>query len=432
MKLPNQEEIINSLINNSIKDFNEYINNDKDFENVKQSQILNTIEKINSFIPENKINPKILEKNFIENLLKLFELIIQDKEFSDTNERLFNNVLSLFKRIQIGKGFYIEENSEKFGKYLLLLTESIKFKSQYRDFYINSLKEISEHLYKKETYEKFLKDLIDNEFINYIFLSIENYYEDQIVNREINNTLCAICINSEELGKYIVEKGGAANILNELKFLLKKDDPVSESIKFSSWRFIDTLVKENSTMETFLELKGADLIQKYINKHFEENEEKKNKGSFLNLKREKTPIEYYLTKSTINLTKEKQKDILNENSNKFNQQKEEMFLEEQNSKKEKRIDKGKGLNLLKKTSFFGNIMGLGDTNSILNEENSTTEKPNKKINIFKKLISKSMKKKKESPQYLVYCIKIIDTNIKQGRKDFNDPKLFRTIMKLIK
>jgi hypothetical protein len=162
MKLPNQQELINSLINNSISDFNEYINNEKEFDQVKQSQILNTVEKINSFIPENKMNPKIVEKIFVENSLKLFELISEDKEFSDTNERLFNNVLSLFKRIQISKEFFKEDNSVNIAKYLRLLVESIKFKSQYRDFYINSLKECSDHLYKKETYEKYFQDLIDN------------------------------------------------------------------------------------------------------------------------------------------------------------------------------------------------------------------------------------------------------------------------------
>ena len=84
MKLPNQEEIINSLINNSINDFNRYIESEDEFDHVKQSKILNTIEKINSFIPENVVNvrnPKILEENFIKNSLKLFDLTMPIKNF---------------------------------------------------------------------------------------------------------------------------------------------------------------------------------------------------------------------------------------------------------------------------------------------------------------------------------------------------------------
>jgi hypothetical protein len=443
MKLPNQEELINSLINNCINEYNEIINIEKEFNNNKQSQILNTLEKINSFITENKTNPnpKILETKFIKNSLDLFNKIINDKEFTDVNEKLFNNILSLFKRIQIGKGFSNPEKFFYFENYLRLLIESIKYKSHYRNYFINSLKEISDNLFNKETYDKYLIKLINNEFIDSIFSSIENYYEDQIVNREVNNTLCAICINSEELGKYIVEKGGLAKILDELKFIIKKDDLSSEIIKFSSLRFIDTLVKDNSTMDNFLELKGGELILKIINSHFDkddnqnDNDDRENLNLNINLsnsknKKEKITIDEYLTNTTINLTKDKQIDCLDENIFKFNQQKSENFNEDNISSRIFSISKGSNLNLLKKTSFLGNITGL--TNNFSNEINLNDNLNKETKNIFSKLISSKKKRKNESPQYLVYCIKIIDTNIKQGKRDFNDPKLFRNIIKLIK
>jgi hypothetical protein len=439
MKLPNQEELINSLINNSINEFNEILSNEKEFNNVKQNQILNSLEKINSFISENKINSnqKILETNFIKNSIELFKKIINDKEFTDTNEKLFNNILSLFKRIQIGKGFSNPENAKYFENYLILLIESIKYKSHYKNFYINSLKEISQHLLKKETYDNYLINLINYEFIDCIFSNIENYYEDQTVNREMNNTLCAICVNSEELGKYILDKGGLAKIIDELKFLVKKDDPLSEDIKFSSLRFIDTLVKDNISMENFLELKGGELILKIINIHFDKDENKNDNDKVENLassknKKEKVTIYEYLTTTTINLTKEKQKDSLDENSLRFNQQKNYDLYEENKSSAVNSISKRIDLNLIKKSSFFSNILGITNNFSNENENNSNKNLNKKTKNIFNKIISSKKKRKNESPQYLVYCIKIIDTNIKQGRKDFNDHKLFRNILKLIK
>ena len=85
----------------------------------------------------------------------------------------------------------------------------------------------------KDNFDKLLSEKIDNDFVDCLFASNENYLEDNSVSREINNTLCGLCINSETLAKYIVEKGGLANIIDELKFLVDQDDIKSENIKFS-------------------------------------------------------------------------------------------------------------------------------------------------------------------------------------------------------
>lgn len=391
----------------------------ENFENTKSRLLLN-LERINAYSSENKINPLLLELNFIESLLKLFSKSLEDSEISDTNEKMLFNLLSILKLINFSNGF---SDAKILDDFLNLLINGIKEKSHYKEFFINSLKNLCDYIYNKEKFENLLLKKINFEFIDSLFLSSENYLDDNEVGREINNTLCGLCIYSENLAKYIVEKGGLANIIEELKFSVKQDDEKSEIIKFSGLKFIDTLVKENSNMEKFIKLRGMELILKFINRFIEDEsiEQDINNNPVIQggMENNFLCLNDYSTNTTIVINDRKNNENLEVNSLKYNKE-----------------------NLDEK--YFGNN----------NQEESTAENNNKKSikinefvnglkNIFIKKTSnyieqqvvvqktQNKQKNKYSP-YLVYCINIIDTNFNQGRNEFNNPKLFKNIISLIR
>lgn len=413
------------------------------------------MEKINAFSIENKINPKLVDVNFIENMLKLFQKVLEDKEISDINEKLLFNVLVVFALIQKGKGFKNlgEQGKDLFNQYLVKLLETIKDKSHYRDLYIMSLCGLCKYIYNKENFEKFLADKINNEFVDSLFSSSENYLEDNQVSREINNSLCGLCINSENLAKYIVDRGGLANIIEELKFLVNEDDAQSENIKYSGLKFIDTIVTENSYMEKFIQLKGANLINKFLKRFFADEEQD---NSNENSNKNRLSISDYLTNTTINLFDDKKGNAFSEplapNSvgkklvSRFSL-KNVLFgnIEEGASHEMDNADLNsiagnnrRGMERFKKGSFIGDLLnnGVNNDDNSLNGDNlsrgGNRSFYKKSSNLFKPMLIKKTKNIQKFAPYLVYCIKIIDTNVKQGRQEFNNPKLFKNIISLIK
>ena len=328
------------------------------------------------------------------------------------------NLLSILKLINFSNGFL---DAKILDYFLNLLINGIKEKSHYKEFFINSLKNLCDYIYNKEKFENLFLQKINYDFIDSLFLSSENYLDDNEVGREINNTLCVLCINSENLAKYIVEKGGLANIIEELKFSVKQDDDKSEIIKFSGLKFIDTLVKENSNMEKFIKLRGPELILKFINRFIDdENIEQDNNNPLIQegMENNELCLNDYITNTTIVINDSKNNENLDVNSLKYNKE-----------------------NLDEK--YFGNN----------NQEESSAENNKKKIKVFEfvnnlknKFIKKTSnyieqqvvvqktqnKKKYKYSPYLVYCINIIDSNYKQGRNEFNNPKLIKKIISLIR
>jgi hypothetical protein len=65
------------------------------------------------------------------------------------------------------------------------------------------LKSLSGFLNNDEIYNKYLKDKIDNKFIDHLFDTQENYVDDLEVGKEINNILCNLCLKSEALAAQI-------------------------------------------------------------------------------------------------------------------------------------------------------------------------------------------------------------------------------------
>lgn len=421
---------------------------------------MNNLEKINAFSTANKINPKLLEKNFIENLLKQIHKALEDKEISDLNEKMLSNLLSVFALIQKGKGFKKlgEAGKALFNEYLLKLLEAIKAKSHYKDLFIFSLRSICKLIYNKENFEKLLADKINNDFIDGLFASSENYLEENQVSREINNTLCGLCINSDKLAKYIVERGGLANIIDELKFLVNEDDPQSENIKYSGLKFIDTIVTEDSNMEKFIQLKGANLINKFLKRFFADEENENSSGGGESAAKSRLAISDYLTNTTICLFNDKKQQSENEPSapsaagsklvTRFSL-KNVLFgnLEENASREMDNADLSsnfssaaagssrRGNERFKKGSFIGDFLNIGSSEEI--EGDSGNRGGNRSFykktsNLFKPMMIKKTKNVQKFAPYLVYCIKIIDTNVKLGRQDFNNPKLFKNIISLIK
>jgi hypothetical protein len=373
---------------------------------------------------------------------------------------MLSNLLSVFALIQKAKGFKKlgEAGKALFNEYLLKLLEAIKAKSHYKDLFIASLRSICKFIYNKENFEKLLSDKINNDFIDGLFASSENYLEENQVSREINNTLCGLCINSDKLAKYIVERGGLANIIDELKFLVNEDDTQSENIKYSGLKFIDTIVTEDSNMEKFIQLKGANLINKFL-KRFFADEENENSSSSESAAKSRLGISDYLTNTTISLFSDKNQQRENESSarsaagskmvTRFSL-KTVLFgnLEENASREMDNADlsfsaaagfgsgsSGRGKQRFNKGSFIGDFLNAGSAEELEAEgfgKGGNRSFYKKTSNLFKPMMIKKTKNVQKFAPYLVYCIKIIDTNVKLGRQDFNNPKLFKNIINLIK
>ncbi len=455
IKLPNQEQIVNNFIENAVESINNQISPNESMDNFDtlKNNILDNLEKINAFSTLNKINPNILERKFIENHLKLYKKALEDKEISDVNEKLLLNLLSISNLIQKGKAFKKDENKDLYEEYLNHLIDTIKNKSYYKDLFVMGLKHLCKAIYNSENFDNFLANKINEDFVDSLFSSNENYLEDSTVSREINNTLCGLCINSEKLANYIVEKGGLANIIDELKFLVYQDDPKSENIKYSGLKFINTLVNDKANMEKFIELKGANLINKFLKRFFVEDNN--DSSTSTSKSKSKLPISDYLTNTTICLfnaqKKENTDETPNSNFSKNNSQgnndnkfsfKNFLFgsLEESvsNNVDNPDITPSQEITLkraekFKKKSYIFDL--FNNENEVNNDDLRRTTKKSffkKTSNLFRPLILRSTKNIQKYTPYLVYCINIVDTNIKHGRQDFNITQMIKNMINLIK
>ena len=185
--------------------------------------------------------------------------------------------------------------------------EVIKKKPMYRDLYLNTLKNVEGCFHNDEIFKTVLEPLLDEELVNSLFDSIENYVEDIEVTKEINNILSGICMRNPALCKLIIDRGGLTNVMVELKAISKSNDAYANSVKLNGLKFIDSIINDESQLDKFLEAGGIDVIHNII---------KTDLGNWA----EHNPTELlYATKETfnfnvdnINMTK---KDIENKNPN---------------------------------------------------------------------------------------------------------------------
>lgn len=262
MKLLGKEKFLDTVINQAIKEINTICNKpdfkEKAYEESK-AQLLDNLEKINTYSNNDKIGEVVFEPSLLESFKKLQEQALSDQEITEHNDKMCFNLLNLQKKAF--ENSYLK-NSDKLTEedFVDMLIGIIKEKSHYRDAFLEALKTLSGFVLNKELFEKFLKDKVDKNLIDALFNANENYLEDLPVSSEINNLLCVICIRSDDLAKYIVEKGGLQNIIEEIRSLIKLNDPVSQSKKLFGLKFIESLVKDKENMEKFVQLKGADLV----------------------------------------------------------------------------------------------------------------------------------------------------------------------------
>lgn len=238
--------------------------------------ILENLEKINTFTNNDKIISEIFDENLLSNLKLVQEKFLADPDISELNDKICFNLLDLVKKAYKNN---LLKKSEKYNEedFIDLLISIIKEKSHFRDPLLEALKTLSKLILNQVLFDKIIKKKINNDFIDSLFNTSENYLEDLPISSEINNILCVICIRSEELKKYIVEKGGLQHIIDEIKSLLKLNDPISQSKKLFGLKFIESLVKDRENMEKFIKLKGADLVLNLMKISIQFQDEENNK-----------------------------------------------------------------------------------------------------------------------------------------------------------
>ena len=96
--------------------------------------------------------------------------------------------------------------------------------------------------------------------INAFFDNSENYVDDVEVTKEVNNMLSALCMKSKKLCQIIIDRGGLANVMEELKGNSKLNDEAANNAKLNGLKFINSLCKDEKQLDKFLAAGGLDLI----------------------------------------------------------------------------------------------------------------------------------------------------------------------------
>jgi len=238
---------------------------------IKQ-KLLNNLEIINSF-STNKTQFENLnnEEEFVPNLKTALDKIFQETSMTQVAEKLFNNLLSLLKKMNTLEAFDHEYTVQK-------LIDIIKNKSNLRDILLSATEEFLKYLIDEELYSKLLKGKLDNSFIDAIFDDIDNYLGDIVVSKELNNILRYLCLRDEQMATYIKKKGGLANVLEELKSNIGSDDANSKQMKLNAIKMLSSLCNDKEGMESFIVANGAELLNKILEEEAESYEERKPKN----------------------------------------------------------------------------------------------------------------------------------------------------------
>ena len=262
LKLPGQEKYVSDIITNTINKFNEYSKKDFAQDEVRQ-QLLNSLQIINSFVTNQELSELINNnEEFLENFKNVTENTFKEKELDSINEKLVSNELSLLTKLNNNKVFQYDFTVDK-------VIDIIKNKSKYQDILLNATDEMLKNLANQSSYEKYIANKVDNSFVDCIFDDIENYLGNIKVTKELNNILCYLCLYNEDLANYIKQKGGLANVLEELKLNINTNDKNSQFMKLSSLKMLYSLCKDKNGIESFLKAGGVDLLNKIIENEIE-------------------------------------------------------------------------------------------------------------------------------------------------------------------
>lgn len=207
LKIDGQEKILSDIIKNCIREIIEAVNNNKYHE--EKANILNNLEKINLFT----INPYLVtlmtdETDFPPALVKLTELSLYDPDNNtNENESLLSHEIALLKKIS--DSINDPYNSILVVKFNLTkdiidsILHAINDKNNYRDLLLDCLKMLSNYINNADIFYSYLKDKLDEKFIDKLNNIQENHLDDMEVTKEISNILCKLCMKSETLANHI-------------------------------------------------------------------------------------------------------------------------------------------------------------------------------------------------------------------------------------
>ena len=267
-QVPGQDKNAEELIKDAIVGFNEIIKNDSALPETKQ-KLLNNLEIINSFSTnKNQFENLNKEDDFIANLKGAFDKIFQETNITQVSEKIFNNLLSLLKKLNTLEAFDQEYTISK-------LIEVIKNKSNLRDILLSATEEFSKYIMDEELYSKLLKGKLDNSFIDAIFEDIDNYLGDIKVSKELNNILCYLCLRDEQMASHIKMKGGLSNVLEELKSSIDSNDANSKQMKVNGIKMLTSLCNDKDGIELLIKANGLELLNKILENEVESYEDYK-------------------------------------------------------------------------------------------------------------------------------------------------------------
>ncbi len=261
MKLPGQEKYAEDVVNEAINEFNENCKLDYKQPETK-AKLLGNIEVINAFSTNKKQIELLLQGEFVNNLNTVFDKTIEDNEVSQVNEKLLNNELSILSKIKANT----EYDNEIIVKKLLSI---IKNKSNYNEIFLSSARMFSSYLKDEDLYNKHLADKLNTDFIDLLFDISDNYLDDAKVSKELNNIMCYLCLRNEKFADYIKQRGGLANVLEDLKANVSNNDAQSQQMKLNSMKMLNSLCADENGIDMFIKADGIALVNNVIKNEME-------------------------------------------------------------------------------------------------------------------------------------------------------------------
>ena len=263
MKLPGQEAQIAEVVKDAIAEFHE--NMKEDFKNVEVKQkILGNLETINAFTSNKKIiEASLMTDEFRDDLNKAIDLTNKDDDISQINEDLLTNEMAILKKIKE----CLPETDDAIPKHDAItdnVLKVIKNKSNYGNIFLTTIKLLGDYVQNENLYNKCVDKKIDNAFVDQLFDISENYLDNPEISKEINNILCYLCLRNPELADYIVQRGGLANVIEELKATVNLNDENSKQLKLNGLKMLNSLLKTEKNLEMFTKAHGVDLINNIV------------------------------------------------------------------------------------------------------------------------------------------------------------------------
>lgn len=170
-----------------------------------------------------------------------------------------------------------------------------------------ALKTLNKFVNDDKAYSEVVEKLLDESLINALFDNAENYVDDAEVTKEVNNLLSSLCMKNKTLCQLIIDKGGLANVMEELKGNSKLTDEAANNAKLNGLKFIYSLIKDEKQLDKFLNAGGLDLIHNIIKTELDDGSE------------EKTDVLYYATRETfsfnVDMANRTKDEVENKNPN---------------------------------------------------------------------------------------------------------------------